>query len=229
MSLLRTNLAAAGGGGGGDPQENRTKWPLQAVAVSANGDACLADELDPEWTARSVTPSFPFVSPGMLLAPAARGQIVRDSPAASEYEVVAMFDCFAGVSAAHSAAVLGQWGVAILNSSGTGVSGGIHTADPARLWLHQITAYEYVGVYGSGLDPGTLKISRIALALHKNGNDYRMRASNDGGTTWTSYTAASTVAFTPAMIGFGRWHTGGAAGDNQVFLRHFDVYTPSFA
>lgn len=219
----------AAAGGSGDPQAGRTKWPLQAATLSSHGDAFTADALDPAWTATGMTPSFPYVSPGMLMAPAARARIVRPAPAAGEFEVVAMFDCLGGQSAAHSTAVLGQWGVAILSSAGTGVSGGIHTADPARLWLHQITAYEYVGVYGSGLDPGTLKISRIALALHKNGTNYRMRSSNDGGTTWTSYTAATSVAFTVAQIGFGRWHTGGSATDNQVFLRHFDVYTPSFA
>jgi len=215
--------------GGGDPQETRVKSPLQAATLSASGDSFLTDVLDPAWTARSITPGFPYSSPGIRLDPAARGQIHRAAPAASEYEVVAMFDGLGGVSAAASAGVLGQWGVAILSSAGTGVSAGIHTADPARMWLHQITAWEYVGVYGAGADPGTLKVNRIALALHKSGTDYRMRSSNDGGTTWTAYTAVSAVAFTPAYIAFGRFHTGGTAGDNQITLRHFDVYTPSFA
>lgn len=226
---IQPDSGGGGSSGGGDPQADRTKNPIEAAPLAAQGDAFLTNTLDPAWTNRTAVPTFPYRAPGMAMAPAARGQITRAAPAAAEYEVVAEFDYLAGNSAAQSAGVLGQWGVAILDVNGSGVSGGIHTADPARLWLHQITAYQYVGVYGSGLDPGTLKIDRITLALHRNGNNYRMRSSNDGGATWTAYTAVSAVAFTPTQIGFGRWHTGGTALDNQVTLRNFNVFTPSFA
>lgn len=225
---IQPDSGGGGSSGGGDPQADRTKQPVEASALSPEGDAFTTNTLNAAWTNRNAVPTFPYRSPGMAIAPVARGQITRPAPAASQYEVVAVFDYLAGNSAAQSSGVLGQWGVAILDVNGSGVSAGIHTADPARLWLHQITAYQYVGVYGSGLDPGTLKIDRITLALHKNGNNYRMRSSNDGGTTWTAYTAASTVAFTPTQIGFGRWHTGGSALDNQVTIRYFNVFTPTF-
>lgn len=218
--------------GGSDPQANRTKTAVQASedAEADYSDGLNDDEIAEEWTATGVTPEYPYVAPGVRLPLAARSaRIMRVAPAASEYEIVVEYDYLGGVSSAHSAAVLGQIGPVILDVNGSGVSGGIHTADPARIWLHQITAYQYVGVYGAGQDPGVMKTNRITIALHKNGNDYRMRYSNDGGTTWGDYTAASTVAFTPTQIGFGRWHTGGTANDNSLHLRSFRVFTPSFS
>lgn len=218
-------------GGGSDPQADRTKVPIEAEDVSAYGDTFGNPTLGGAWTARNVTPEFPYQSPGIYLPLDARGDgIFRAAPPDSEYEVVCEVDYLGGGSSSSSGQTGGQLSVCILSSAGTGVGGGIHTADPPRIWLHQITTYEYVGVYGAGLDPGgAMKYDKVTLALHKNGNDYRMRYSNDGGATWSAYTGASTVAFTPALIGFGRFHTGGSAVDNRVTLRHFDVYFPSFS
>lgn len=221
--------SGGGGGGGGDPQASRTKTPLDAAALSTAGDHFTTDTLDPAWTTRNNTPTFPYVSPGAELPFDPTDGIFRAAPAGTQYEVVATLEYLGGNSAASAAQTLGQWGVCILSAAGTGVSGGIHTADPARIWLHQITAYTYVGVYGAGLDPGTLKFNHISLALHRNGNDYRMRFSNDGGVTWSAYTAVTTVAFTPTQVGVIRSFTGGSTRDNQfVTIRNFNTFSPTF-
>lgn len=219
--------------GGGDPQAGRTKTAIQNSinAIAANSDGIDGTSLDAAWTATGVVPAFPYTPGGVRLPLTARSQrIMRAAPAPAEYEAVIEIDYLGGASAASSSQTAGHIGVCILSAAGTGISGAIHTADPPRIWLQQITAYEYVGVYGAGLDPaGAMKYDKVAIALHRNGNDYRMRYSNDGGTTWSAYTAISTVAFTPTQIGVIRGHTGGSATDNIIHLRSFRVFTPTFS
>lgn len=214
----------------GDPQSTRTKSPIEAAPLSAYGDDFQADTLDAAWTARNCAPTFPYTSPGSYITLDARGDgIFRAAPPDAEFEVVAEFDYLGGGSNSSSSQTAGHLGVAILNASGTGVSGAIHTADPPRIWIHDITAYEYVGVLGVGLDPaGAMKYDRVTLAIHKNGTNYRVRYSNNGGTTWSAYTATSSKVFTPTQIGIIRAHTGGSAVDNVITVRHFNVFIPSF-
>lgn len=214
--------------GGGDPQEGRT---MSAIALgtpdATYSDGFAAAELDVAWTARNNTPTFPYTQPGMRVSFDAQGDgIWRPAPAASEYEVVVELD-YLGGNTQSSAQVQGIIGIGILQSDGTGVGCSLISADPPNLYVHTVTTYNYAVAQHAVATSGS-KVSKIALALHKNGTDYRVRYSNDGGANWSAYSTAYSSAHTAAQIGFGRFFTAGTNTDAIMTLRNFGVFTPSF-
>lgn len=232
MGTLKTRIAGAWEtlGGPGDPQAGRTKSAISAstAQVALDSDEFLTDTLDAAWTATSVSPTFPYSMPGVNIAfDAQTDRIMRAAPAASEYEIIIEVDYIGGQT--QSVAQTGGFiGIGILNAVGTGVGCSMVGNDPQLLSVHTATTYTYTAHQQGQSLAAPYKVSKLAIALHKNGNNYRNRWSNDGGTTWSAYSAAYSSAHTVTQIGVVRFFTNGAAADNIVTLRSFKVFTPSF-
>ena len=232
LDAVLTLLGGDGGGaGGGDPQADRTKSAVSASTAHAEdySDEFLLDELDAAWTAVSITPTFPYTMPGIRLAFDAQGDgLWRPAPADAEFEVVIEMDYLGG----HTQSTVqtgGFIGIGILTTAGTGVGCSMVGNDPQLLSVHTVTTGSY-GAHQQGLSLSTAhKVNKITFALHRNGNNYRNRWSNDGGATWSAYSSTYASAHAVNKIGVGRFFTNGSASDSIVTLRSFKVFTPSFA
>lgn len=123
-----------------------------------------------------------------------------------------------------------MFGVAIVNSAGTGMACGIYQGGVYNI---AIATWAYPGSFGNVVNPSAADYQQLVNGQHSwlgleriSTNDYRGAYSIDG-TTWGGRPAANTpTSFTPAYIGVVRMFTNGVTRWRRI--HRINTYTGTF-
>jgi hypothetical protein len=222
MSPLRVAqaIAALGGGGGSTIQ-----YPdLKPGSLHATyGDDFAAAALDAKWTARAGTGTFTTAYAqtrqvdgshlAMALA-AANGVLYQNAPAGDfEWHV-------GGLRHYLGSGFGGMFGIAILNSSGTGI--GVVTYNDNSVYLATITTWGYgvaVGTISAAMGNNQKRGDPYWLRLVKSGTNYTGYASSNGH-TWQFSAGPSSQSFTVAYLALGIFYS---TGTGQLLAEYVNV------